>query len=96
VNRIRLERFDLTDIPRLISWLDSAETFWNWTGDWLKIPLTEEQYAPKVTETQGEDPRRLIFTANEPAIRCCTSAGFVDDGPMREDARIRWMTVNIG
>lgn len=61
--QLELEPFGISDIPRLISWLDSPTAFWNWTGDWLTYPLTVAQYAPKVDETLLDPPTRYIFKA---------------------------------
>lgn len=163
MEQLRLERFTYEDIPRLISWLDSPEVFWNWTADFLVYPLTVEQYARRVAETKVPEPNRLIFKAvvvgaqmvagqfeistidrvkstatigrvivnpamrgqgickamislgvsyardqleinhldiqvaeqNTEARRCYERAGFVDDGPMWEDKRRRWMSQGL-
>lgn len=163
MEQLQLERFTYEDIPRLISWLDSPEVFWNWTAEFLVYPLTAEQYAPRVAEMEVPEPGRLIFKAvfagsqavagqfeicaidrakrtatigrvivnpamrgqgickvmislgvayardqlkmshldiqvaekNAGARKCYERAGFVDDGPMWEDERLRWMSQTL-
>lgn len=60
---IQLKPFKQGDIPKLISWVDSAAFCMHWGGPSFQWPLTEEQLVTYIKENDGDEPERLIFKA---------------------------------
>ena len=60
---IELKRFQQSDIPQLLSWIDSAAFCMQWGGPSFQWPLTEEQLLTYIKENDGEEPERLIYKA---------------------------------
>lgn len=61
--RITLVEFARDDIPRLISWIRSAEDLSAWAGAFFAYPLDDAQLERYLHSAQGECPRRRIFKA---------------------------------
>lgn len=60
---VELTPFDLDDIDRLLSWVDSKELLLSWAGPFFNYPLTQNQCEQYWATSQGEAPTRLIFKA---------------------------------
>ena len=48
---IRLEPFELTDIPELIQWVDSPELHTLWTGIFFNYPIETAQLEKHLNES---------------------------------------------
>jgi len=61
---VRLRPFGPSDFSRLIGWIDSSEALVLWAGPTqFTFPLSVEQLHAYCAESEGEFPRRRIFTA---------------------------------
>lgn len=58
---IRLEPFQRTDIPRLMSWVRSEEFLIQWAGPFFMHPLDEVQLVKYWESWQGESAIRRIY-----------------------------------
>ena len=62
-NMLKLERFAIEDIPRLISWVPSQPEMIQWTGHFFQWPLQENEMAEHYRTTLGSNPRCFAFRA---------------------------------
>lgn len=58
---IRLEKFEIEDIPRLISWVPDAAFLMQWSGPKYTFPLTEGQILETYAGTQTSPPTNYMF-----------------------------------
>ncbi|PCH60630.1 MAG: GNAT family N-acetyltransferase [Gammaproteobacteria bacterium] len=63
--KVELRAFELIDIDRLLSWVDSKELLLNWAGSFFEFPLTRDQCQYYLSTSQGQSSTRLIFKAIE-------------------------------
>lgn len=60
---LTLQRFELEDIPRLISWIPDAPFLLQWAGPQYHFPLTMEQLITSLEQSRGDSPALYIFKA---------------------------------
>lgn len=60
---VSLATFEETDIPQLITWVDSQTTLREWAGNLFSYPLDEEQCLQYLASAQPPAPSRAIFKA---------------------------------
>lgn len=59
---IKLEKFNFTDIPKLISWIPDKEFLMQWGGPGYSITLLEEQLSKEIEMMSVENPHNLMFS----------------------------------
>jgi len=60
---IKLEKFEIEDCDRLISWIPDARFLLQWAGPQYSWPLDRKQIAENLNKTEGKRPERYIFKA---------------------------------
>ena len=60
---LKLQKFDRSDFPRLISWIPDARFLLQWTGPGYSFPLDDKQLADNQWEADSHPPRKYIFKA---------------------------------
>jgi RimJ/RimL family protein N-acetyltransferase len=59
---IKLEKFKISDIEALISWIPDKEFLLQWGGPAYKFPLTEDQLQDEINMMSSEPAKTLMFT----------------------------------
>jgi RimJ/RimL family protein N-acetyltransferase len=62
---IQLEPFESEDIPRLMSWIPSAEFLMQWSGPYFTYPLTREQIVCYLNSVEKSPLNRAIYRVRE-------------------------------
>ncbi|MBM3926176.1 MAG: GNAT family N-acetyltransferase [SAR202 cluster bacterium] len=60
---IKLERFEKSDIKRLLGWVHSAEELLQWSGPAYNWPLDEKQLEANLQGAMTNPPSRMIWKA---------------------------------
>lgn len=60
---IKLDKFTISDVPTLISWIPDKEFLMQWGGPAYIFPLTEEQLRDEINMMSSEPVKSLMFTA---------------------------------
>jgi len=58
---IRLQKFEICDIPRLIQWIPDAKFLLQWAGPHYYFPLDETQLMEMYVTTLGKNPDNYMF-----------------------------------
>lgn len=60
---IKLEKFEISDVQTLASWIPDKEFLLQWGGPAYTFPLTDEQLRAEIGLMSSEPPKSLMFTA---------------------------------
>jgi len=61
---IKLNKFEESDIQRLISWIPDCKFLLQWAGPHYAYPLDEAQLLATLDKTQGDSPSHYMYKAN--------------------------------
>jgi RimJ/RimL family protein N-acetyltransferase len=62
---IKIEPFELEDIPRLLGWINSEEFMMQWSGPYFSYPLDASQLEDYVRSAQEKPVKRVIFRVRD-------------------------------